>query len=150
MIGTDWFRRYVTDTCEGTWLQDQLDLLAADGWPITQDNMIQFLTTADLDRLFQDPGWANQPTLLEQINATILSGMSVELVDLVIGSSASSGGGLYTRSAAFYLSDALSAAYPGGTGGLDPSTEPAYDLFTISSVGEGNVRLQVKRAQIFF
>lgn len=137
----------MTDTCEGTWLQDQLDLLAADGWPITQDNMIQFLTTADLDRLFQDPGWANQPTLLEQINATILSGMSVELVDLVIGSSASSGGGLYTRSAAFYLSDALSAAYPGGTGGLDPSTEPAYDPFTISSVGEGNVRLQVQRAR---
>ena len=150
MIGTDWFRRYVTDTCEGTWLQDQLDLLAADGWPITQDNMIQFLTTADLDRLFQDPGWANRATLLEQINATILSGMSVELVDLVIGSSASSGGGLYTRSAALYLSDALSAGYPGATGGLDPSTEPAYDPFTISSVGEGNVRLQVQRAQNFF
>ena len=52
MSGTDRFHRYVTDTCEGTWLQDQLDLLAADGWPITQDNMIQFLTTADLDRLF--------------------------------------------------------------------------------------------------
>ena len=51
---------YVSDQCQGTWLQDQIDILTKEGWAIP-DPWVDFVTTADLDALEFDPAWGAIP-----------------------------------------------------------------------------------------
>lgn len=70
--------------CEGTWLEDQIDLLASIGWDFTPANWVDKLTTADLGSLATHPDWAAQPSLLDTIEAFILGRIALRPASRVL------------------------------------------------------------------
>ena len=76
---------YSSRTCSSSWLEDQIDVLAKAGWNIGIDNWTDFLTMRDDDSLAVQPGWGNQPTLLELIRQFLVGHVYSKPVDFVMG-----------------------------------------------------------------
>ena len=113
---------YVSDDCQGTWLQDQIDTLNDEGWTIPEP-WVDAVVTADLDALYMDPAWEGNPSLLQMINSSILSSVYWRPAELVVGINPMPPGVEFvTQRAAIVLNTAVAPAFPGPTTGLDPST----------------------------
>lgn len=119
-------RRYVQDNCGGSWLEDQIELLAREGWPITQSNWVEYMTTADLDALVDHPSWVGSPTLLDMIESFITDGIQTQLANRVMANYAPpSGLPFVTKRSAIVLNDAKPASYAGALpDSLDPTEIP--------------------------
>ena len=125
---------YVTDTCEGTWLQDQLDILKDEGWSIA-DPWVDSLTTADLDAFYMDSAWQGNPSLLQMINASLLQQVSWVPASLVMGFNPMPVGvDFVTQRAAIVLSAAVPPSFPGSLDALDPSNVGAQYVSVVNTL----------------
>lgn len=114
---------YVQGSCSGSWLEDQVDLLARGGWPVTQQNWADYMTTPDLDALVDHPDWVGSPTLLDMIEAFIAGSIRTQLATRVMANyPPPTGVPFVTKRAAIVLNDLKPAAYAGPVpGSLDPT-----------------------------
>ncbi|NBV34022.1 MAG: hypothetical protein EBR81_09610, partial [Proteobacteria bacterium] len=92
ILGTDYhadFRSlidiyYSSRTCSTTWLEEKIDIIKGDGWPITLDNWVDFLTTRDDNNLVVQSGWEGT-TLLDLIGRFFVNQVYPVTVDWVVG-----------------------------------------------------------------
>ena len=75
---------YNSQTCQSSWMEDQIDKLASNGWAISLSDWTDFLTMRDDANLIVQPGWLGT-TLLDLIQRFLVSQVYVQPVDLVIG-----------------------------------------------------------------
>lgn len=115
---------YVQNTCQGSWLDDQIRYLYSGGWQVDSDNWVQQLTTFDPAYFVKDIQWPNGKTLLGFITDFILSSIGVRLVDRVMGDNPTPYGATWvSRRAAIALDNKIP---PGFTGSLPDSLDPSF------------------------
>ena len=116
-------RSYVQGLCEGTWLENQIDLLASIGWDISRENWVDLLTTADLDSWETHPDWTATPSLLDMIETFIVGRISLQLSSRVLADyPVPAGVDFVTKRSAIVLNNQKPAAY---TGAVDFSLDPS-------------------------
>ena len=114
---------YVRNSCQGSWLDDQIRYLQSGGWQVNSDNWVEQLTTFDPAYFVRDLQWKSSNTLLGLITDFILASINVRLVDRVMGDNPTPAGLTWvSRREAIALDNKIPPVFAGELpDSLDPS-----------------------------